>query len=367
MKNFGKKAVVTILALVLMAGIATPALARVPWETRLPGGQRSSWGQPEWKVSSWAEEEVNLAINNYIVTQALLNYSPQSQITRGIFANGLLRVYRLLIDPYSVDTSGISFTDNVSTLAMEVAALGLMTGVGDGRFDPGGLLTREQAAVTLVRLLELGNIELKTAPLTFADNDQISSWARESVEIIVAMGIMSGIDGNRFNPRGNYTIEQTIITFLRTSYHLGLTSEGLMASYEPMIFELVNEERRKAGVQPLEWAEPLARAARLHVEECARLNTASHTGADGSGIGDRARRQGWNGNGSFGENIGGGGSGGAVSDYNPATPKQAVSRWMGSTGHRNNILNPEYKYAGVGAALPVGDGLSVRYVIKFSN
>ena len=78
----------------------------------------------------------------------------------------------------------------------KAAAIGVVSGVGNNRFDPDAQLTREQAA-------------------TFADNDSVSSWALEQVGHVQAAGIMSGTGGNMFSPKQPYTREQSIVTILR--------------------------------------------------------------------------------------------------------------------------------------------------------
>jgi len=64
-----------------------------------------------------------------------------------------------------------------------------------------------------------------------------------------------------------------------------------------------------------------------------------HIGRDGSTPADRAERAGypsrWT-----GENI-------AAATSNPS---QVFSMWMGSDGHRQNMLNPTWKSAGIGTA-----------------
>jgi len=49
-------------------------------------------------------------------------------------------------------------------------------------------------------------------PYPFADNDNISSWAAESVLEIYQAKIMTGVGDMRFDPQGAYTREQSIVT-----------------------------------------------------------------------------------------------------------------------------------------------------------
>ena len=75
----------------------------------------------------------------------------------------------------------------------------------------------EKAAAILYRTAEfLGN---KTIPtnneMSYADETEISDWAKSSVACINAMGIMNGVSETDFLPKGNYTVEQAIATMVR--------------------------------------------------------------------------------------------------------------------------------------------------------
>ena len=96
-----------------------------------------------------------------------------------------------------------------------MGGLGVVTGVGYGNFDPNGTLTRQQAAVILVRLASVIGQPLSSVAPTFADNANISSWAIEAIGQMQSTGIMDGVGNNNFDPSGQFTREQSIITMLR--------------------------------------------------------------------------------------------------------------------------------------------------------
>ncbi|MET0304932.1 MAG: CAP domain-containing protein [Solirubrobacterales bacterium] len=102
-----------------------------------------------------------------------------------------------------------------------------------------------------------------------------------------------------------------------------------------------NRARRAHGLAPLAFSKPLTQAARLHAHNMARLGFFDHTDPQGRGVGervaifDRAGRFTY-----LGENIAAG-QGSAAS---------ACDSWMGSAGHRANILNPEFTHIGGGFA-----------------
>ncbi|MFJ8270676.1 CAP domain-containing protein [Streptomyces sp. NPDC094154] len=107
------------------------------------------------------------------------------------------------------------------------------------------------------------------------------------------------------------------------------------------VVELVNAERSKVGCSALTVNDKLTKAAQAHSEDMAAHQNMSHTGSDGSNPGDRITRAGYSWQ-SYGENVA----------YGYATPEQVMAGWMGSPGHKANILNCSFKEIGVGLAQP---------------
>ncbi|MGC9527117.1 MAG: CAP domain-containing protein [Limnospira sp.] len=103
------------------------------------------------------------------------------------------------------------------------------------------------------------------------------------------------------------------------------------------VIELTNNFRAQNGLSPLEFDAQLAVAAQTHTENMAFQDFFSHTGADGSDVGDRVTNTGYNFS-TAGENIGAG--------YQ--TPEAVVQGWIDSPGHRENMLNPNFQEIGVG-------------------
>jgi uncharacterized protein YkwD len=120
-----------------------------------------------------------------------------------------------------------------------------------------------------------------------------------------------------------------------------------MASVEPScdeatsevceVFRLVNEERSANGLAPYEWNAELALAAQLHAEDMVAQDYFSHDSLDGRDFVQRARDAGYDGS-PRGENIAAG----------QRTPEQVMQSWLGSSGHRANILSSSSTEIGVG-------------------
>lgn len=103
---------------------------------------------------------------------------------------------------------------------------------------------------------------------------------------------------------------------------------------------LTNAERAAAGLPPLAANAALTQAALAHAADQASTGVMSHTGSDGSDPGTRIARSGFSGS-TWGENVAAG--------Y--ATAASVVAGWMGSPGHRANILNPGFTQIGLASAV----------------
>lgn len=129
---------------------------------------------------------------------------PGAPLTRGRFAALL---YQAAGSP-AVET-GAAFAD---TLGIEwylpaldwAAAHGVVAGTGDGAVQASRPITRQEAAVMLVRTAQLLGREWDGEMPALADGEQIAPWAREAAEQAVALSLMDAEDG-LFLPEGGLT------------------------------------------------------------------------------------------------------------------------------------------------------------------
>ncbi len=163
-------------------------------------------------ASGWAEESVAAAIARNLVPLSLQSSYIQPA-TRAEFCALGVAFYETVTGEEITERKTFSDTDDVNVQKM--GALGVVSGVGGDRFDPNGTLTREQAATMLARLAEAAGTPLPQSMTSFADKEQISSWARSAVGQVQAAGVMGGTGNNQFSPAATYTREQSIITISR--------------------------------------------------------------------------------------------------------------------------------------------------------
>lgn len=99
----------------------------------------------------------------------------------------------------------------------------------------------------------------------------------------------------------------------------------------------INELRLQAGAAPLVLNAQLTAAAQGHANDMAAKGYFSHTSQDGRSPGQRIAATGYSYT-TYGENIAWG-----YADWNAA-----LTGWMGSPGHRTNLLNTRFREIGLG-------------------
>jgi len=160
----------------------------------------------------WAEEAITLLANKDIVNMPEKNmFNPGENITRGEFAYFLVRTLGIENDGEALfaDVSADSF------YAKEIAigkAAGILKGVGDDSFAPDAEISRQDMMTLIARGMELKG---KTDTSGFSDIDSVAAYAAESVEAMVAHGLIEGNADGTINPLGNTTRAEAAVIMYR--------------------------------------------------------------------------------------------------------------------------------------------------------
>lgn len=168
------------------------------------------------ECSAWAREELLEAQNSGLVVEECEHYR-QYPITRRQFAALTVKWLEQTTGEEIVPASEETFTDTQETAILKAYAAGIVEGVGEGRFAPGGLLTREQLATMLWRAMKrAGTVVESPADLSgYTDEAQVSDWARESVSALMALEVLKGTGENTLSPRESSTVEQALLLVVR--------------------------------------------------------------------------------------------------------------------------------------------------------
>ena len=157
----------------------------------------------------WAKEHILFTVSRGLFSgTSETTFSPNTTLTRGMFVTALGRLAG--INP--ADYQNRNFTDVKANAYYApyvnwAASKGIVSGTTSSTFAPDSNITREQMAVIMKNYADkMGYSIPKTLEaVTFADNAQISSWAKDAVKAMQQAGILAGKVNNRFDPQGNAT------------------------------------------------------------------------------------------------------------------------------------------------------------------
>ena len=181
--------------------------------------------------SAWAATEVGAAIEAGLVPESMQK-GYQEEVTRGavaiIFINLIeqasgVSITRLMAEK-GVETDPGAFTDTDDPAVLAANALGIIHGIGDGRFDPGGTLLRAQMAAIICRVANVLGVD--TGGYNHSFSDIAGHWVEAEIGWPVHMKIIRGMSPTEFNPDGNLTTEQAIAITYRALAALSAGGES---------------------------------------------------------------------------------------------------------------------------------------------
>ncbi len=172
----------------------------------------------EFRRSDWAKDYITRAFKLTLVSPMDFTKS----MTREEFCK-LVYNYLLAkgVDANISNDKAFKIVDCESEAVEFLVNLGIINGksVTDGvsgkeiSFAPDDYLTREECATILSRI-QTDTIE-SDENISFDDSADISAWAKDTVQKMVNLKIMEGINDNMFDPKGILTREQAVAIVIR--------------------------------------------------------------------------------------------------------------------------------------------------------
>lgn len=166
----------------------------------------------------WYHPYVDYAVEHGLFSGTSENtFEPETAMTRAMLVTVLWR-YEGQPKGYEntfVDVNAKSGSWYIDAVAW-AAANNIVSGVGNGKFDPEGKITREQMATILFRYANWKGIDTsKRGDLnTFPDGGKTASWAKEAMQWTVAEKIIGGSDG-KLLPQDSATRAQVATILMR--------------------------------------------------------------------------------------------------------------------------------------------------------
>ena len=189
--------------------------------------EESGWS--EWFEDEAMGDNINQEIFDSLIPAELQNRDLTRDITRAEFCAVSVRLYEQMggqkLDAAALDSP---FADTGSDAVKKAYALGITNGVSPTAFAPYTHISREQLATMLTRVYKALNLPGWTlatddqytldysGTTPFADDGDISAYAKPSVYFMVKNQVIKGTSLTTFSPR-NVTAAQEAIGYANAS------------------------------------------------------------------------------------------------------------------------------------------------------
>ena len=177
------------------------------------------------KTSTWAQSDVNFALNDNLLDLDLLGNDYTKNISRLQFCSVVVRLAEEMTGKTITPAAANTFTDTSSPYVLKAYAAGITSGTSATTFSPDATLNRQQMATFLYRTLRYieKNSDYSYTSYTsklsnYTDNGQLESWAVESMAFMNALDLIKGTSDTTLSPNNKCTIEQAIAVAERSVY-----------------------------------------------------------------------------------------------------------------------------------------------------
>ncbi|OAB48052.1 glycoside hydrolase [Paenibacillus antarcticus] len=176
----------------------------------------------------WAQKDVTLATAKLIATgESTDKFGSNSSITRAEVTSMIVRALGLIPNEANVTFKDV---DSQSKFARDIAAAsvaGFIKGKTSDSFGPNDKVTRQDMAMILANAMEYAGKkhQVNLGVLNpFKDQSIISSYAKDSLALMVDYKIMQGVSPTQLYPKSNVTKAQATVTVMRMLRNLGLSN-----------------------------------------------------------------------------------------------------------------------------------------------
>lgn len=155
--------------------------------------------------SHWAKTAIERWSEKGVVKGYAGNFNPNDEIKRGdmaVILDNLMNYNEKSENNFSDLKASTYYADAI----LRAKAAGVMTGSGN-QVRPEDKITREEASVMLCKALKIE--EQATCNSSFKDQNQVSSWAKGSINAFVNKGWINGFEG-KVNPKNKITRAEVV-------------------------------------------------------------------------------------------------------------------------------------------------------------
>ncbi|MFC5446700.1 S-layer homology domain-containing protein [Paenibacillus aestuarii] len=157
--------------------------------------------EPSDVKGHWAEKTVETFVKLGIIQGYEDGTAkPDAPITRAEFASIITRVFAISTGTSNADLSDVG--NHWAKGAIEaLAKAGVIGGYEDGSFKPDKTISREEMAVILSRVINLGAVSKDASKGNFGDVSD--SYAADAIKQLAQAGVVDGKDSSEFDPKAD--------------------------------------------------------------------------------------------------------------------------------------------------------------------
>lgn len=161
---------------------------------------------------SWAKEAIlSLYEDGIINGVSETEFAPERGMKKEEYVKMLVLAFDLLDENATCTFNDVEEGQWYVPYAASAVNSGMIEGMGDGNFGIGKMISRQEAAVILYRVMQKQGVEPESlenvTPFTDMETD-VATWARQAVREMQSWNLINGMDDGRFAPLENVTRAQ---------------------------------------------------------------------------------------------------------------------------------------------------------------
>ncbi len=180
----------------------------VPDTSNTPDTQGTSKFFTDTATVPWAVEAIDyLSANGIVSGVGDGKFEPDRYVTRAEFVHMIIKAFKIPAKTtnhtFADVTPGSWYYDSVMT----AYASAVINGINETTFAPDAPITREQLCAVAYRAQVIADIKIETeqTAVVFDDRNELEEYAAEAVDSMYRAGIVNGVGDNKFAPKANAT------------------------------------------------------------------------------------------------------------------------------------------------------------------
>ena len=180
----------------------------------IPEGEKTEESKTfaDMKDAMWANDAVEALVQRGVISgDQNGNFRPNDVITRQEFVKMVVTAFGVEMAENNFVFLDVFDSDWYFEYVGAAYHAGIVKGISEDFFGINKPITRQDAAVILKRAADYKGIELKNSREYdgFSDSDDISDYAKESVDALYRSGVINGMPGGLFMPNNPCTRAET--------------------------------------------------------------------------------------------------------------------------------------------------------------